>query len=124
MIHRLSKLITCALFLAGTFALAACASEPEQKKEEPVQKTKTTKKPVQVEKPSPEELKNSPCGNPDWAQLPAGAEDKAPKPEQEPAEEPEQPGEGDADEGDADKASGEQEQSNKAELYPTQQPCT
>lgn len=103
-----------ALFVAALFVLAGCASEPEPKPQKDPKET-TTKKSVKIQEPSAEELAKSPCANPDWAQLPPGAEDKAPSQNEQPAEGDEPAGENEAAQG---------KQSQKGELHPNVQPCS
>jgi hypothetical protein len=72
-----------ALLAAAAIALPACSSAPQQKAEA-AQKTTQRQAVYKAEKPSPEAVENSPCGNPDWAQLPEGAEEKLPQNNAEP----------------------------------------
>jgi len=76
MIRNPSKI--AALICAGALGLglAACSSAPDAKADAAKSQNRIAT-PYQVQKPSAEELANSPCGNPDWAQLPEGAEKKA-----------------------------------------------
>jgi hypothetical protein len=60
------SLILRTLLLAGTLALAACSSAPERADKPPVE----TDDPLDMDAPSPEQLADSPCGNPDWSKLP------------------------------------------------------
>lgn len=117
-----------ALFVAALFVFAGCASEPEPKPDE-AQKAATqkkAKKTIEVEKPSPEELAKTPCGNPDWAQLPPGAEDKTPSQDSAPAQgdQPAEEGGEPAETQSADEAAEKGEQSSKVDLYPNDRPCT
>lgn len=54
----------------------ACASTPAQQVEQRV----STRSAGKVEMPPGSVVKDRPCGNPDWAQLPPGAEEKAEQP--------------------------------------------
>lgn len=119
MFDRRPTTLAGALLAAVLLVLSACASEPEPKPQK-APKEPTEKRTVEVEEPSPEELANSPCGNPDWAQLPPGAEDKAPAQDEQPAREGEPADGEEADPADEDQA----EQSNRVDLSPNDQPCT
>ncbi|MFP4596607.1 MAG: hypothetical protein ACOC9W_02170 [Persicimonas sp.] len=69
--------------LAGLLvALSGCATEPEREQRD-LRKAQTDEQAPKVERPPPEELAKSPCGNPDWAQLPPGAQAKPPEDEAE-----------------------------------------
>ncbi|QDG49954.1 hypothetical protein FIV42_04130 [Persicimonas caeni] len=125
MFDRRPTTFVSALFAAALFVFAGCASEPKPKPQKVEKAPAQKKKAVQVKEPTPEELANSPCGNPDWAQLPPGAEDKAPSKEAQPAEEGAEPADTPpSDAQPAEEATGEGEQSSKVELYPKDQPCT
>lgn len=76
MIRNYAKFATYLCASALGLSLAACSSAPEPVADE-VAAEKRIGTPHQVTKPSAEELANSPCGNPDWAQLPEGAEKPA-----------------------------------------------
>lgn len=75
--HR-AALKLAAFLCVASLGLGACSSAPETKADDAKAK-KRISTPYQAQKPSPEELAKSPCGNPDWAQLPEGAQ-KSPKP--------------------------------------------
>lgn len=51
-----------------------CRNKKKDDQQVTEKRTKSKKKtdPIEMEGPSPEELANSPCGNPDWAGLPPG----------------------------------------------------
>lgn len=104
MLYHLRKSAAASLLLGLTLALSACAGEPEQKEGKTIRKATQAQPKGEVEKPSPEELANQPCGNPDWAQLPEGAEDKAPA--------------------EGDEAGEETDEQSSARLYPDSKPCT
>lgn len=71
------RLLIVAALMALLAALQlACASTPTQ----PVEQRVTTRSTGKVEMPPGSVVKDRPCGNPDWAQLPPGAEDKAEQP--------------------------------------------
>lgn len=53
--------------LALAFALAGCSSPPTKADKQPVEQDD----PLDLDAPSPEELADSPCGNPDWSKLPS-----------------------------------------------------
>ena len=67
------------LVLFALFGLIAgvgtgCRNKKKDDRQVTEKRTKTKKKtdPIEMDGPSPEELANSPCGNPDWAKLPPG----------------------------------------------------
>jgi hypothetical protein len=113
-----NTLFFAALCALAICILAACAGEPE-KKDRQLRKAATAKPAAEVEEPSAEELANSPCGNPDWAQLPAGAEQKAHDQQPDQQDEPDD-GAKDGEGAPADT----QEQSNRGELTSSDKPCT
>lgn len=136
---RLHKLTTLSALAALCLAASACASGPEKKPTD-LKKAPSHKAAAEVEKPSAEQLANTPCGNPDWAQLPAGAEGKAPA-DQSPGDQ--SPGDAapantePADSAPADTAPDSKspaddeqsaapkgEHSDNVALYPDAQPCT
>ncbi len=50
--------------VAGLLVLTGCRSAPEVNDEPPQRRARV------AEMPSPEDLGDNPCGNPDWAKLP------------------------------------------------------
>ncbi len=134
MVDRFRLMPALVLLVALAFGASACASGSKAKKTT-LRKAPSAQKAPKVEKPSPEKLANSPCGNPDWAQLPKGAEGKEP-----PADNAEptktQPSKTQPDTSnsnsaptedakpakDSSKAGGDQ--SNNMALYSNAQPCT
>lgn len=48
----------------------ACGGKNRKADETPTEQTKKTEDPVDMDEIPPEELANSPCGNPDWSRLP------------------------------------------------------
>ncbi|AWV88237.1 hypothetical protein [Bradymonas sediminis] len=82
MIRKTSSIIAALCLSALTLGLGACSSAPDAKDDRARKKTSIAT-PYQVKKLSAEELANTPCGNPDWAQLPEGAEIKSAEPDKE-----------------------------------------
>lgn len=68
------------LALGLGLGLSACSSGPDAKPDK-TERQERISTPYQAEKPSAEELAKSPCGNPDWAQLPPGAQKTSEAPE-------------------------------------------
>lgn len=114
--------------LAGLLvALSGCATEPEREQRE-LRKADTDEQARQVEPPPPEELAKSPCGNPDWAQLPPGAEAKAPEDEAEGQDTPDETDENDEIDKNPDAPADEAEENGRrsdAHINPDRQkPCS
>jgi hypothetical protein len=123
-----------ALLVVAMCALAGCASEPAQKDQQ-LRKSDKAKASVEVQEPSAEELAGSPCGNPDWAQVPAGAEPKIPnqRPDSAPGMDQEDTDQKDTDQKDTDQKDinkqDTKEQSSRGgqsldDPSPDDQPCT
>lgn len=60
------------LFSGGLFA---CSSGPDTQPDEAEQRAARQKR--QAKPPSADEVGDGPCGNPDWAKLPDGAQEKS-----------------------------------------------
>lgn|SRR5690554_3477215 len=81
MIRKTSFIGATLCLVALSLGLGACSSAPDTKDDRARKKTSIAT-PYQAKKLSPEELANTPCGNPDWAQLPEGAEIKSAEPDE------------------------------------------
>ncbi len=132
--RQTTRMLLTGLLAGLLVALSGCATEPEREQRE-LRKADNDEQARQVEPPPPEELAKSPCGNPDWAQLPPGAEAKAPAEDEAapgsrrkaPSDEADEADETDqTDEGD-DAAEAEEESGRRSDsrLYPDRkQPCS
>lgn len=82
----LPKIASVAVLVLFAVSATGCSSQPERPDDEIEAADRAAEQEPEVEEPSDEELADSPCGNPDWAQLPPGAED-TPEGEPEPSDE-------------------------------------
>ena len=113
--ETLSRLLGAAL-MAALLMLTGCAGDKE-KPDKGLRKAPQAKPKATVEKPPPEELAKQPCGNPDWAQLPEGAEGKAAREDIPPSKDNDGEGSG----ADEDDSTGDQSSMNLDGDAP---PCT
>jgi hypothetical protein len=67
----MSQLVIRALVVTLLCCAVACGGKSRKADEEPTeQKSARKEEPVDLDEIPPEELANSPCGNPDWSRLP------------------------------------------------------
>lgn len=59
-----------ALLLGLLVGSTACSSSPDER---PGPTSEQLAEPLDLEEPTPTELADSPCGNPDWTRLPGGS---------------------------------------------------
>ena len=68
---RLRRLAPLLALVLVTAASSACSSSPERP--DPGPQPEQVTDPLDLEEPTPTELADSPCGNPDWSRLPDGS---------------------------------------------------
>jgi hypothetical protein len=78
----MKRIFTIAILLVFGLAGAACGGAKQNKPDKKATEQNRAQQQAaadrdKVEEPSEEELAKSPCGNPNWAKLPEGAEPKA-----------------------------------------------
>jgi hypothetical protein len=76
-----------ALLASLSLGASGCSSSPERADRPPVE----TDDPLDMDAPTPEQLADSPCGNPDWSKLPSGMPSEEEEVDEKPSGEPTQP---------------------------------